>query len=99
MAEPVYKFWRSRPKEAWYQLSEEEQNAHMAKSVQALETVGGKKIITCTPAWSTEDWLLCGVEEFPSVEAVQQHTQLLFDIDHFRHFEGESTLGSEWQPS
>jgi hypothetical protein len=39
-----------------------------------------------------------GVEEFPSVEAAQQHAQLLLDVGHFGYVEGESTLGTEWQP-
>jgi hypothetical protein len=99
MAEPVYKFWRTRLKEAWYQLSAEERNAHLAKLQEAVEKVGGKSLITCMAAWSTEEWLVCGVEEFPSIEAVQQHTQLLLGLGHFRYFEGESMLGTEWQPS
>ena len=99
MAEPVYKFWRNRFRNSWYELSEEEQNAHMARVEEALEKVGGKRIIICTPAWSNQEWLGCGVEEFPSVEAVQQHTQLLFDMGHFRYSEGESMLGVKWPPS
>ena len=99
MAGTVYKFWRMRYKGAWYQLSEEEQNAYGAKVEGALEKVGGKRIITCVTGWSDEKWMAHGVEEFPSPEAVQQHTQLLFDMGHSRYSEGESTLGTEWQPS
>ena len=99
MAEPIYKLWRMRYKGAWYQLSEEEQNAHAAKIEEALEQVGGKRVIVCVTGWSDEKWIAYGVEEFPSVEAAQQHTQLLFDMGHSRYFEGESTLGTEWQPS
>jgi hypothetical protein len=83
----------------WYQLSEEEQNAHGAKVEDALAEVGGKRIITCVTGWSDEKWIAYGVEEFPSVEAAQQHAQMLFDIGHLRYTEGESTLGTEWQPS
>jgi hypothetical protein len=99
MAGPVYKFWRSRMKGAWYQLSEEEQNAPLAKAQEALEKVGAKTIVMATPVWANEEWTLCGVEEFPSVEAVQEHTQLLFDIDHHRYSEGESMLATKWPPS
>jgi len=99
MAGPVFKFWRMKLKGAYFQLSEEEQNAHMAKLQEALEKVGGKTIVMATPAWSNEEWMLCGVEEFPSVEAVQKHTHLLFDIEHHRYSEGESMLAIEWQPS
>jgi hypothetical protein len=98
MASPVYKFWRSRPTEAWYQLSEEEQNAHMAQVQEARRTVGGKTIIMCTPAWSAQQWLLCGVEEFPDVDAAQRHTQLLNELGHFRYTTGESMLSTQWPP-
>jgi hypothetical protein len=96
MAESIYKFWMSRPTEAWYQLSEEEQNKHTAKSQEVLHKVGGKTVIVCTSVWSNEQWLLCGVEEFPDTDAVQKHTELLFQLDHFRYFEGQSTLGTKW---
>ncbi len=99
MAGKVYKFWRMRPTEALYQLSEEEQNAYMAKVQEAREKVGGKSIVTCSTFWSDEEWLAYGVEEFPSIEAAQQHAQLLYEMNHYRYIEGESTLGVEWQPS
>lgn len=99
MATPTYKFWMSKPTEAWYQLSEEEQNKHSAQLQDALQQVGGKTIIQCTPAWSAEQWLLCGVEEFPSIEAVQNHTELIYALDHFRYFEGQSMLGTQWPPA
>jgi hypothetical protein len=96
MAEPVYKFWRTQVTEAWFQLSEEEQNAHLAKIGEALEKVGGKSIVTCASAWSAEQWLACGVEEFPDIDAVQQHTRLLFELEHSRYMSGESWLGTKW---
>jgi hypothetical protein len=99
MAGKVYKFWKMRFKEAWYELSEEEQSAQMAKVVEALEKAGGKSIITCSTFWSDEKWMAHGVEEFPSVKAAQQHAQLLLEMGHFRYAEGESTLGTEWQSS
>ncbi|MBN1583296.1 MAG: hypothetical protein JXA89_21480 [Anaerolineae bacterium] len=98
MAEPIYKFWMSRPTEAWYQLSEEEKNAHMAQSQEALHKVGGKTMIQCSPVWSNQEWLLCGVEEFPDMDAVQKHAELLFAIDHFRYLDGKSMLGTKWPP-
>jgi hypothetical protein len=99
MATPTYKFWRSRPTEAWYQLSKDEQDKHTAQMEQALQKAGGKRIVACTPAWSTPQWLLCGVEVFPDVEAVQKHTELIYALDHFRYFESETMLGTEWPPA
>jgi len=93
---PVYRLWMSRPTEAWYQLSEADQQEQTAKSRAALAQVGGKTLIMCTPMWSNEEWGLFGVEEFPSVKAIQEHTQLLFDMGHMRYVQGKSMLGIEY---
>jgi len=99
MAEKIYKLWMMRFKEAWYQLSEEEQNSHMAKISESLDKVGGKTIILCTPVWASEQWLMFGVEEYPDVDALQKHAQFLFEQNHFRYLESESMLGIEWSPA
>ena len=62
---PSLKF--TKPKCA--QISDEEQNSQMAKVQEALEKVGGKSILICTSAWSSEQWLGFGVGEFPDVVA------------------------------
>ena len=99
MAGPIYKLYMTKPTEAWYKLSEEERNDLYAKSRKALQEVGGKTIVQCTPAWSTEEWALFGVEEFPDVEAAQKHTEALYAIDWPRYLQGKSMLGSQWPPT
>jgi hypothetical protein len=96
MAGPIYKFFQTRFTESWYQLSETEQNAHQAKVEEALKKVGGKTILMCTPVWSTEKWLGCGVEEFPDTEAVQNYAQLLYQMGHYRYLDGTSMLAVKW---
>ncbi len=54
MAKPIYKLFMSKPKEAWYQLSEEEKKDLQIKLTNALEKVGGKSIISCFSGWSSE---------------------------------------------
>ena len=99
MAGPIYKFYQSRFTESFYQLSEAEQNALQAKGQEALKKVGGKTVLACSPAWSTENWLLCGVEELPDTEAVQNYALLLYQLGHYRYFEGTSMLAVKWPPS
>ena len=99
MANPIYKMWKSKPTEAWYQLSQEARDRHLAQIEEALEHAGGKRVVTCTPIWAAEQWLAFGIEEFPDIEAVQRHAEILYELDHFRYFAGESTLGTEWPPS
>jgi hypothetical protein len=99
MAGPIYKLWLFKPSEAWYQLSKEERDSLGNKVMEDLEKVGGKRLLMCTPLWSSEQWMLFGVEEFPDIEAVQKFTALLYERDHFRYIESMSMLGIEWTPS
>jgi hypothetical protein len=98
MARKIYKFFQTRYTQSWYQLSEAEQNAHGAKVQEALKSVGGKTILMCTPVWSTEEWIGCGVEELPDIEAAQNYAMLLFQMGHYRYFEGTSMLAIKYPP-
>ena len=95
MAKPIYKFFMGRFLEAWYQLSEEERNSRLAKLNEALEKVGGKRPIICDLSWSSDQWSIAGVEEFPSIEAVQNFTATLTELDWSRYVESISVLGTE----
>ena len=97
MAGPVYKLFYARMKEAWYQLSKEEQNLLFEKLEAALKQVGGKSVITCNSTWSSERWLFWGVEEFPNIEAIQEHAKLLGDLNWFRYCNSETLLGAAMQ--
>ena len=94
MSRPIYKIWRTGVKEAWYLLSKEEQDALFAKNEEARNRVGGKIILFCESGWSSENWLYCGVEEYPSLEAVQELARCLQELNWFRYFEAEILLGT-----
>jgi len=70
----------------------------MAKVDEALEKAGGKRVVLCDSSWSSEEWGGCGVEEFPNIEAVQKHAELLNELNWFRYIESSTLLGTEWQP-
>jgi hypothetical protein len=97
MENSVFKIWMMRPTDAWYEMTEEERNAFAARSGKILSDVGGKTVVRCACGWSNEQWVLFGVEEFPSVEAAQRHADLLVADDHFRYSEGVSMLGTLWR--
>ena len=99
MAQPIYKLFLVKSSEAWHQLSQEEQDSLMAKVNEALEKVGGKRIVLCNSSWSSEQWPFFGVEEFPDIEAVQKHSELLDELNWLRYIETITVLGTEWQPS
>jgi hypothetical protein len=83
MSKPIYKFFMARFSEAWYQLSEEKQNSLIAKVNEALEKVGAKRLILCNSSWSSEQWKFAGAEEFPNIEAVQNQTAALEELNGF----------------
>jgi hypothetical protein len=100
MAGPVYKLSIADFLEAWYQLSQEEQDNFLAKMSKALEEVGGKRLILCDSRWSSEQWVGFGIEEFPDIEAEQKYAKALEDLNWFRYFKSMTLLGteSEWAP-
>lgn len=99
---PIVKLYFMKPKEAWYSLSKEEQQRILKKdheiSGKLNEKFGIKKIIVCDCFWSTEDWILFGVEEYPNTEAVQEATKALRKIGFFRYFESRIFLGTPGVP-
>ena len=100
MGKPVYELVQVKMKEAWYALSEEEQEQLWAKMMKLNEKAGSKTVIACQSMWSSHRWLWFMVKEYPSIEAVQQHYADLNEINWFRYVEAETTLGiKEEEPS
>ena len=95
MAQEIYHFFLAKPTEAWYQLSQEEQNKLFAKVDEARAQVGGKVIVVCDSRWASEQWPFWGVEQFPNIEAVQEHKELLNAFNWFRYVESMTLLGTE----
>ena len=96
MAQPIYKVFLGKFTEAWHQLSKEEQDRIGGQIEAALVKVGGKRPILCDSSWASEQWQGFGVEEFPNLEAVQRHEQLLTGLNWLRYIESRTTLGTEF---
>jgi hypothetical protein len=101
MAGPVYKLFLVKGRsEAWHQLSQEEKDSLMAKHDESFEKAGGKPILYCDSKWSSGQWATFGVEEFPSIEAVQEHEKDLVEMDLHRYTRGSMyVLGTKWEES
>jgi Family of unknown function (DUF6616) len=95
MAQPIYHLFLVRPTEAWHQLSHEEQDNLFAKVGEALEQVGGKAVLLCNSRWASEQWPYWGVEQYPDLEAVQKHDELLNAFNWHRYMESMTFLGTE----
>jgi hypothetical protein len=99
MAQAIYHLWLAKPTEAWHQLSREEQDKLFAQGDEARVKVGGKVIVVCVSGWASEQWPFWGVEQYPDIEAVQKHTELLTALNWFRYFESKTLLGTEAPPA
>ncbi len=98
MAQPIYKLFQAKFTEAWHQLPGEEQRRLETQVEEALAQVGAKRVLLCVSAWANEQWTAFGVEEFPDIEAVQKHSQLLIELNWFRYLESITTLGTPYTP-
>lgn len=93
MAKPVYELWMSKPTEAYYALSQEEQDELAAKNEEALAAVGGRTVIGCAARWSSDHLEGWGVEEYPDFAAAQRHAELVQELNWRRYFSGTVILG------
>ena len=98
MAGPIYKMFYGRMKEAWYQLSQEQQDAIWSQMQEAFKKVTGKPILICDSTWSSEKWQFWGVEEYSSLDALQEYSNFLYELDWFRYCDSEVLLGTPMPP-
>lgn len=95
MSKPICKLYYFRPTEAGYALSKEERESLLGKVTESTEKAGGKLIVGCSNV-STDEWTAFGVQEFPNIEAVEQHLRDLWELDWFRYIDSKSMLGIRW---
>jgi hypothetical protein len=95
MAEPIYKIFMGRFLEPWHQLSDEERKGFIAKLDEAYEKAGGQRPIRCDSSWSSDQWSIAGIEEFPNIEAVQNYMAAVTELKLFRYIESTSVLGTK----
>ena len=97
MAETIYQLFVMRPTEAWYQLSKEEREKLLAKQAESSEKAGAKNIVFADAAWSNEEWMYFGVNQYPDLKALQEHTQRLDENQWFRFVKSKVILGTAWE--
>jgi hypothetical protein len=99
MEKTIYQLFMMKPSEAWYQLSKEEQDSLFSKVGESSDKAGIKEIVIADSAWSNEEWMFFGVNEYPDLESLQEHTKRLDDLQWFRYVESKVILGTEWEQS
>lgn len=96
MAGPIYKFYRFRFTQAWYDLSPTQKSELTEKEAQLREELGVKNMVFCDSGWSNEQWAAYGVHEYPSLDVVHKHYEGMVALGMFQFLEGETMLGKQW---
>jgi hypothetical protein len=91
---PIIRLLFAKIKDAFYNLSEEEMMAFMAKDRKNLDELGCKWwMIDCS--WSTDEWTAIGVEEWPSLDALEKRAKFENEVlQKFRYVESKTYLGT-----
>jgi hypothetical protein len=91
----LYKMYVMRPNQAGFAATQEQSTAILAKMEQARNKVGLKILLGCACDWSSEPWVMFGVEQFASLEAEQEYTHILAEIGWLHYIEVFTLLGLE----
>ena len=98
MSKPVYLLVLGQGiREAWYQLSEEDQKNLWSKVEEADKRAGAKRIIFCDSRWADEGLFDWGVIEYPDMEAYQKKVEELEKLDWWRYFSAKTILGTKME--
>ena len=91
---PIIRLLFAKIKDAFYDLSEEEMMAFMVKDRKNLDELGCKWwMIDCS--WSTDEWNVIGVEEWPSLDALEKRAKFENEVlQKFRYVESKTYLGT-----
>lgn len=81
-------------KEAWYQLSKQEQDALWAKGEEIDRQAGATWKIACNSRWADEEMYGWAVLEYPDMEAYQAKAAALEELQWWRYYEVKTVLGT-----
>jgi hypothetical protein len=92
---PIIRMLFAKIKEAFYKLSEEEQQEFMIKDRKNLDELGCKVIMMIDCRWSNEEWNYVGIEEWPTIEALEKRGAFENEqLQKFRYIEAKTLLGT-----
>jgi hypothetical protein len=76
---PIIRLFFAKIKEAFYNLSEEEKKEFMRKDRENLDELGCKIMMMVDCRWSNEEWNFIGVEEWPTIEALEKRAKFEYE--------------------
>jgi hypothetical protein len=92
---PIIRVLFAKIKKAFYELSEEEKTEFMLKDRKNLDELGCNVIMMIDCRWSNEEWNYLGIEEWPTIEALEKRGAFENEeLEKFRFIESKTILGT-----
>ena len=98
MGQPVLFLYMYKAKDSYWEFSDEEKEETGKRIRESFQAVGGKQIVSANCEWSNPDYAGFGVQEFPSIEALQQHFADGHEIGYLKHIEETYIVGTRITP-
>ena len=94
-SKPIIRLFFVKMKDTFIALPEEEKIAFMRKDRENLDELGMKAVTMIDCSWSNEEWDYIGVEQWPSLEAIEMREQFENDeLEVFKYVESKTYLGT-----
>lgn len=71
-SKPILRLFFAKMKPAFLNLPDEEKMAFMRKDRDNLDALGMKAVTMINCSWSNDEWDYIGVEQWPSMEAIEK---------------------------
>lgn len=91
----IIRLYFAKMKAAFNALSDEEKMAFMQKDRENLDALGMKAVTMIDCSWSNDEWDYVGVEEWPSLEAIESRERFENEeLEVFKYVESRTLLGT-----
>jgi len=92
---PIIRLYFAKMKDAFRELPDEEKVAFMRKDRENLDNLGMKAVTMINCSWSNEEWDYIGVEQWPSMEAIEKRKKFEDEVlEASKYVESKTLLGS-----
>jgi hypothetical protein len=91
----IIRLYFAKMKQAFSDLPNEEKMAFMRKDRENLDKLGMKAITMIDCSWSNDEWDYVGVEEWPSLDAIESRERFeKEELEVFKYVESKTLLGT-----
>jgi len=92
---PIIRLYFAKMKRAFSDLPDEAKAAFMRKDRENLDKLGMKAVAMIDCSWSNDEWDFVGVEEWPSLEAIESRERFENEeLEVYKYVESETLLGT-----